>query len=134
MAKTDFKNVNEYIAAQPTSVQPTLRRVRRAIREGVPSAVEFISYQMPAYKVAGGAFLSLGAWKSHYSLYPASDALMAAFKGALEPYRAGRGTLRFPMSEPVPAAMIARIAKFQAKDAARRTAARQARRQKRSQT
>jgi uncharacterized protein YdhG (YjbR/CyaY superfamily) len=134
MAKTDFKTVDEFIAAQPKEAQAILRQVRRVIRKAVPSAVEFISYQMPAYKAAGGAFLCVGAWKAHYSLYPASDALIAAFKGKLAPYRASKGTLRFPMSEPVPAAMIARIAKFQAKDAARRTAARRARRQKRSQT
>ena len=45
----------------------------------------------------------LAAWKEHYSLYPASDALVAAFKGALTPYRTSKGTLRFPLSEPVPA-------------------------------
>jgi uncharacterized protein YdhG (YjbR/CyaY superfamily) len=85
---------------------------------------------MPTFKVAEGAFLCLGGWKEHYSLYPASDALVAACKGALTPYRVSKGTLRFPLSEPVPAQLIERIAKFQAKDAARRAKARLARRKK----
>ncbi len=119
MARTDFRSVDEYIAAQPRNVQVALRRVRSIIRKAVPSAVEVISYQMPAYRVAEGPFLCLGGWKEHYSLYPASDALVAAFEGALTPYRVSKGTLRFPLSEPVPATLIERIAKFRAKQVAR---------------
>ena len=85
---------------------------------------------MLAFKVAGGFFLYLGGWKEHYSLYPASDALVAAFKGALTPYRASKGTLRFRVSEPVEAKLIERIAKFQAKEAARRAKAKLALRKK----
>jgi uncharacterized protein YdhG (YjbR/CyaY superfamily) len=84
MAKTDLRSVDEYIAAQPKNVQVVLRRVRSIIRNAVPLAVEVISYQMPTYKGANGPFLWLGGWQ-HYSLYPASDALVAAFKGALTP-------------------------------------------------
>src|SRR5262245_25892144 len=123
MATTDFRSVDEYIAAQPKNVQPVLRRVRSLIRKAVPSAAEVISYQMPTFKFAEGMFLCLGGWKQHYSLYPASDALVAAFKGALTPYRVSKGTLRFPLSEPVPARMIERIAKFQAREVARRAKA-----------
>jgi uncharacterized protein YdhG (YjbR/CyaY superfamily) len=128
--KTDFKSVDDYIAAQPKNVQVALRRVRSIVRKAVPIAVEVISYQMPTFKVAEGAFLCVGGWKEHYSLYPASDALVAAFKGALTPYRVSKGTLRFPLSEPVPATLIERVAKFQARDAARRAKAKLARRKK----
>jgi uncharacterized protein YdhG (YjbR/CyaY superfamily) len=130
MAKTDFKSVDDYIAAQPKNVQVALRRVRSIVRKAVPTAVEVISYQMPTFKVAEGAFLCVGGWKEHYSLYPASDALVAAFKGALTPYRASKGTLRFPLSEPVPATLIERIAKFQARAAARRAKVKPALRKK----
>ena len=130
--KKDFKSVDDYIAAQPKNAQAALRRVRSIIRKAVPTAVEVISYQMPTFKIADGSFLCLGGWKEHYSLYPASDALVAAFKGALTPYRASKGTLRFPLSEPVPVTLIERIAKFQAKDAARRAKAKLARRRQAS--
>src|SRR5262245_37418223 len=130
MAKTDFRSVDKYIAAQPRGVQVALQRVRSIIRKAVPGAVEIISYQMPAYKVPEGPFLCVGGWKEHYSLYPASDALVAAFKGALTPYRVSKGTLRFPLSEPVPGKLIERIAKFQANEAARRAKAKPALRKK----
>lgn len=130
MARTDFKSVNEYIAAQPKNARPVLRRVRGLIRKAVPGAVEFISYQMPTYKVPEGSFLGLAGWKEHYSLYPSTAALVTAFKSELTPYRASKGTLRFPLSEPVPAGLIARVAKFRAKEVARRAKAKQALRKK----
>ena len=124
MAKTDFRSVEDYIRAQPTSVQPVLRRVRSVIRKAVPAAVEVISYQLPAYKLAEGpGVLWFAAWKKHYSLYPASDELVAAFRGELTPFRASKGTLRFPLSEPVPVKLIERIAKFRAQEAMRRAKA-----------
>jgi uncharacterized protein YdhG (YjbR/CyaY superfamily) len=98
-------------------VAAVLRRVRAIIRKAVPGAVEVISYQMPAYKVEDRVFLYLGAWKEHYSLYPASDA-MVAFLGALAPYRTSKGTLRFAFSEPVPARLIAGAAAFRAREVA----------------
>ena len=127
MAKTDFRSVAEYIAAQPRPVQPALRRVRSVIRQAVPQAVEVISYQVPAFKLPDGPiFLYLAGWTAHFSLYPASDALVAAFKGALAPYRVSKGTLRFPLSERVPVVLIARVAKFQATQAIRRAKAKRA--------
>ena len=124
MAKTDFKSVDEYIRAQPKGVQPVLRRVRSIIRKAVPEAVEVISYQLPAYRLAEGPrVLYFAAWKQHYSLYPASDELVAAFRGALTPYRVSKGTLRFPLSEPMPVKLIERVAKFQAREATRRARA-----------
>jgi uncharacterized protein YdhG (YjbR/CyaY superfamily) len=130
MAKTDFRSVDEYIAAQPKDVQVALQRVRRIIRKAVPTAVEVISYQIPAFKFAKRPFLWLAAWREHYSLYPASDALAAAFKGALTPYRVSKGTLRFPLSEPVPGKLIERIAKLRANEALRQAKATPALRKK----
>jgi uncharacterized protein YdhG (YjbR/CyaY superfamily) len=98
--------------------------VRSIIRKAVPGAVEVISYQLPAYRLADGpGLLYFAAWKQHYSLYPASDELVAAFRGALTPYRVSKGTLRFPLSEPVPVELIERVAKFQAREATRRAKA-----------
>jgi len=117
MAKTDFKSVDEYIAAQPEDVQAILERVRGAIRRAVPGAQEMISYQIPTYKLHGDRVLYFAGWKQHYSLYPASDDLVDAFKHDLAPYKIDKGTIRFPLSQPVPVKLIERIAKFRAKDA-----------------
>ena len=107
MAKTDFKSVDEYIASQPEAVQGVLERVRSTIRKAVPGAEEVISYQIPAYKLHGGPVLYFAGWKQHYSLYPATAHLVAAFKDDLAPYEVSKGTIRFPLSEPVPVKLIA---------------------------
>ena len=118
MAKTDFKSVNEYIASRPSAVRGILRRVRGAIHKAAPAAEEGISYQLPAYKLNDRPVVYFAAWKQHYSLYPASDALLAAFKDDLARYEVSKGTIRFPLSEPVPVQLIERIVKFRAKEVA----------------
>ena len=118
MAKTDFKSVDEYIALQPQAVQGMLQRVRSAIRKAVPGAEEVISYQIPTYKLHGRAVLYFAGWKQHYSLYPATGHLVAAFQDGLAPYEVSKGTIRFPLSEPVPVKLIERMAKFRAKEVA----------------
>lgn len=116
MAKTNFKSVDEYIASQPQAAQDALRRVRDAIRKAVPGAEEVISYQIPAYKLHGARVLFFAGWKTHYSLYPASAGLVAAFKDELAPYEVSKGTIRFPLSKPVLAKLVERIAKYRAKE------------------
>lgn len=120
MAKTDFKSVDEYIASQPGAVQGVLKRVRSTIRKAVPGAEEVISYQIPAYKLHRGPVLYFAGWKQHYSLYPATERVVAAFKDALAPYEVTKGTIRFLLSQPVPVKLIGRIAKFRAKEVAER--------------
>jgi uncharacterized protein YdhG (YjbR/CyaY superfamily) len=119
MAKTDFKSVDEYIATFPENVQAVLQRVRRAIRKAVPGADEMISYQIAAYKLRGGRVIYFAGWKQHYSLYPVTDQLVKALKDELAPYEVEKGTVRFPLSRPVPVKLIERIAKFRAKEAAK---------------
>ncbi len=126
MAKNDFKSVDEYIATHPEEVQATLQRVRSAIRKALPGAEEVISYQMPTYKLKGSPVLYIAGWKRHYSLYPATDHVIEAFKEELAPYEVNKGTIRFPLAEPVPVKLIERIAKFRAKEASERTRAKPA--------
>ncbi len=120
MAKADFKSVDEYIASQPAAVQGILERVRSTIRDAVPEAEEVISYKIPAYKLDASPVLYFAGWKQHYSLYPASERLVAAFKDELAPYEINKGTIRFPLSRPIPVKLIGRIAKFRAKEIAGR--------------
>jgi uncharacterized protein YdhG (YjbR/CyaY superfamily) len=126
MAKTDFKSVDHYIASQPKDAQGVLTRVRTTIRKALPRAEEKISYQIPAYGLHGGTVIYFAGWSRHYSLYPATDRTVAAFKDDLAPYEVSKGTIRFPLSEPVPVKLIERIAKFRAKEAAERAKAKAA--------
>jgi len=117
MTKTQFQTIDAYIGAQPKATQAILRRVRTTIRKAVPAARQTISYNIPAFTLPGGTVIYFAGWKQHYSLYPANDRLVAAFKKQLEPYEVnGKGTIRFPLSEPVPVKLIEGIAKFRAKE------------------
>ena len=126
MAKTDFESVDDYIATHPEDVQAILQRVRSTIRKAVAGAEEVISYQIPTFKLHSGAVLSFAGWKEHYSLYGATDHLVAAFKDDLAPYKVSKGTIRFPLSQPVPVKLIERVAKFRAKETAERARAKRA--------
>jgi uncharacterized protein YdhG (YjbR/CyaY superfamily) len=127
MSKNDFNSVDEYLASQPETVQGVLERVRGAIRKAVPGAEEVISYKMLTYKLDGLPVLYLAGWKQHYSLYPCAGHLVAAFQDDLAPYEVNnKGTIRFPLSQPVPVRLIERIAKFRVKEVARRAKAKSA--------
>jgi uncharacterized protein YdhG (YjbR/CyaY superfamily) len=108
-------SVREYVASKPKESRASLEAVRRAILKALPHAQEGLAYQMPAYTLNGVGVLYFAGWKSHYSLYPASDALVKAFAKELAPYERRKGTLKFPLSEPVPVRLIERIAKFRAR-------------------
>ena len=116
-------SVRDYLAAQPPAARRALTRVRAIVRKAMPKAEEVISYGIPAYRLGGRVALYFAGWKEHYSLYPADARLVAAFEKELAPYERSKGTVRFPLSEPVPERLIARIARFKAKEAAERAAA-----------
>ena len=120
------KDVTAYIAGFPAPARAVLTRVRGVIRRAVPAAEELISYQIPAYKLRGGRVLFFAGWKQHYSLYPAGERLVAAFRDELASYEVSKGTIRFPLSQPVPVKLIGRIAKFRAKEVAEREKAKRA--------
>jgi uncharacterized protein YdhG (YjbR/CyaY superfamily) len=118
MAKTDFKSVDAYIASKPPEARPLLERVRAILKRALPGAVEVISYQIPAYKQGGRTVVFFAGWASHFSLYPVSDALVAAFDDELLGYEHSKGTLRFPLGKRPPATLITRIAKHRAQEVA----------------
>jgi uncharacterized protein YdhG (YjbR/CyaY superfamily) len=116
MANAEITSVDAYIASQPEAIRSTLAQVRNAIRTSVPAAEEGISYKIPTYKLDGEVVLYFAGWKEHYSLYPATGRLLVAFKRELEPYKIHKATIRFPIAQDVPEELIARIAKFRAKE------------------
>jgi uncharacterized protein YdhG (YjbR/CyaY superfamily) len=124
-------SVEEYIAGQPERARAALRRARGVIRKAVPGLEETISYQIPAFKKDGQYVVYLAAWKDHYSLYPATERLLAALGDLLGPYRSHKATLRFPLGEPVPERLVTRVVKFMAKEAAERARAKAAKGKKR---
>ncbi|MBV8550394.1 MAG: DUF1801 domain-containing protein [Acidobacteriaceae bacterium] len=114
MKKDVPKSVDEYIAAQPEAVRPKLERVRIAIRKAVPEALEGIGYGMPGYKLHGKPMLYFAGFKEHYSVFAASGTFFAALEDELKGYDLRKGTIHFPLTEPVPVKLISRIARLRA--------------------
>ncbi|MET1231665.1 MAG: DUF1801 domain-containing protein [Candidatus Limnocylindrales bacterium] len=119
-----FDSVEAYLAALPDDRRLALAELRRTINAAAPEATETIAYQMPALRSHGGQFLvSYAAYKAHYSLFPASEAVVQACGAALEPYLAGKGTIRFPADKPLPLALVTQIVKVRVAENAARTGA-----------
>ena len=108
------RTIDEYIAGFPSDVQAALRKVRKAIKAAVPDAEEAISYRMPSF-TQHGYLVYFAAHRGHIGVYPTSPAMMKAVKG-LSAYASGKGTAKFPLDQPIPYALIGRIAKFRAKE------------------
>lgn len=106
-------NVDAYIQTFPLEVQEVLNSIRRLVRETVPDAVESIAYGMPAYKLAGKPLVYFGGYKNHIGLY-ATPTGHSAFAGELAKYKQGKGSVQFPLSEPMPFDLITRMVKFRA--------------------
>jgi uncharacterized protein YdhG (YjbR/CyaY superfamily) len=105
------ETIDAYIATQPKDVQTLLGKLRRTIRKTAPDAVESISYQMPAFKWNGRMLIYFAAWKKHIAVYPIPPGTKA-FEKRIAPYRKGKGTLHFPLGEPMPYDLIAEIVGF----------------------
>ncbi len=108
------KTVEEYIALQPEAIRPKLEQLRATIKKAVPGAVEGIGYRMPGYKLLGKPLLYFAAFKEHYSLFAASGTFFASLEDELKGYHRTKGTVRFPLTKPVPVKLIGRIAKLRA--------------------
>jgi uncharacterized protein YdhG (YjbR/CyaY superfamily) len=116
--KAAAADIDAYIAAAPTNVRPILKRIRATIRKAAPGAEEVISYRMPAFR-GRGILLYFAAFKAHIGVFPPvrGDAALAK---ALAKYQGPKGNLRFPLDEPMPYELIARIAALRVKqDAAK---------------
>ena len=113
--------VEAYMAALPDERRRVMEHLRHTIKAAAPEATESIAYGMPALRSHGGQFLvSYAAYKRHYSLFPASGAVIEALGEELMPYLEGKGTIRFPADKPVPAATVTKVVKVRvAENAAR---------------
>lgn len=112
---TKAKNVDEYITSYPKEVQNILVQIRATIKKAVPKAEEVISYGIPAFKLHGKGLIYFAAFKNHIGLYPAPRG-NELFKKELSVYKGGKGTVQFPLDEPIPLSLITRIVKFKVKE------------------
>ena len=102
--------IDEYIRACPRDVQKKLSDLRATIRKAAPEATEKISYGMPTF-FHHRNLVHFAAFKNHIGFYPAPSGI-AAFEDEISPYFTSKGTLQFPLDEPLPLELVTRIVKF----------------------
>ncbi|WP_396193203.1 iron chaperone [Flavobacterium sp.] len=110
---TNFKTIDEYIALQPEKVILILEEIRETIRNVIPEAEETINYQIPTFKYHGN-LVHFAAYKNHIGFYPGASAV-ETFKDDLINHATSKGTIQFPIDEPIPLDLISKITAFRVK-------------------
>lgn len=111
--KTNIKepvNIDEYIAGCPVEHQETLRKIRLTIRQAAPDATEKISYQMPSFHLHG-ILVYFALFKKHIGFFPTGSGIKA-FENEVPELITGKGTIQFPLNQPIPFDLIKRIVEF----------------------
>lgn len=106
-----FRSIDEYIATFPEDIQALLQAVRATIKAAAPDAEERVTYQMPTF-VLNGHLVYFAAWKNHIGFYPGSSGVPEAFREELSRYEGTKGSVRFPINEPLPLDLISRIVQY----------------------
>jgi uncharacterized protein YdhG (YjbR/CyaY superfamily) len=114
MTKSGFKDIDAYISTFPPNVQKVLQQVRLTIKKSAPQAEEAISYQMPTFKLNGN-LVHFAAWKNHIGFYPAPSGTKE-FQKELSKFNGAKGSVQFPLDQPMPLDLISRIVKFRVKE------------------
>jgi uncharacterized protein YdhG (YjbR/CyaY superfamily) len=122
MLITKARNIDEYIASCPKEVQPLLEDVRETIRKAAPDAEETISYSMPAFRSKNSVLVYFAAFKNHIGFYPTSSGI-ANFQKEFSNYKSSKGAVQFPLDEPLPLNLIAKITRFRVKEDAEKAKA-----------
>ena len=108
--KITFNTIDEYIMQFPTEVQEKLKTLRKVIKEAAPEAEEKISYKMPTFTLHGN-LVHFAGYKNHIGLYPTPSGI-EAFKEELSKYKGAKGSVQFPIKEPLPYELIIKIVKY----------------------
>ncbi len=112
--KPPATTIDEYIADSPKDVQSILQSIRTTVLKAAPKAVEKISYGMPAFYL-DGYLVYFAAFKNHIGFYPTPSGT-DSFAKELSVYKSGKGSVQFPLDEPMPLALITKIVKFRVKE------------------
>ncbi len=102
--------IDEYIAGFPQDIQSKLKQMREVIRAAAPQAAEKISYQMPTFYLNGN-LVHFAAFKNHIGFYPTPDGI-DTFQEELSKYKGAKGSVQFPIDEPLPLDLVRRIVEY----------------------
>lgn len=112
--KQEYNSIDEYIHSFPENIQTKLTELREAIKEQAPQAQEKISYQMPTFYVNGN-LVHFAAHSKHIGFYPTPSGI-ETFKNELSKYKNAKGSVQFPLEEPLPIELIKKIVKFRVEE------------------
>jgi uncharacterized protein YdhG (YjbR/CyaY superfamily) len=110
MKTTAAETIDAYIAEFPKDIQKKLKDLRATIKKAAPKAEEKISYAMPTFALHGN-LVHFAAYKNHIGFYPAPRAI-EEFKKELSKYEGSKGTVQFPLDEPLPLSLVSKMVKF----------------------
>ena len=111
---TAYQTIDEYINTFPEDVRAVLNQLRQIIKETAPEAEETINYQIPTFTLHGN-LVHFAAFKNHIGFYPTPTG-MEAFKKELAPYKGAKGSVQFPIDQPLPLPLIRRIVEYRVKE------------------
>jgi uncharacterized protein YdhG (YjbR/CyaY superfamily) len=106
--RSTARSVDEYIAEFPPATQEVLERLRALIRASAPEATETISYAIPTFDLRGRHLVHFAGYERHVGFYPTGRGI-ERFKEQLQPYKRGKGSVQFPLDQPIPEDLIRRI-------------------------
>jgi uncharacterized protein YdhG (YjbR/CyaY superfamily) len=108
------QNIDQYVASFPNDVQEILEKIRMTIRKAAPDAEETINYQIPTFTLKGN-LVHFAAFKEHIGFYPTPTGI-DKFKKELSVYEGAKGSVKFPLDQPIPFDLIGKIVKFRVKE------------------
>ncbi|MDZ4747366.1 MAG: DUF1801 domain-containing protein [Saprospiraceae bacterium] len=111
MTPNSAKNIEDYIACFPADIQAMLEQIRGTIKEVAPAAEEAIKYAIPSFVLKGSNLVHFAAFKNHIGFYPAPTGI-EFFQKELSTFKQGKGSVQFPLDQPMPLALITKIVKF----------------------
>ncbi|HET9913707.1 MAG TPA: DUF1801 domain-containing protein [Anaerolineales bacterium] len=109
-----YNTIDGYIDTFPEDVKRILNQLRQTIHEAAPEAEETISYQMPTFTLHGN-LVHFAAFKNHIGFYPTPTGI-EAFQQELAPYKGAKGSVQFPIDQPLPLPLIRKIVKYRVKE------------------
>jgi uncharacterized protein YdhG (YjbR/CyaY superfamily) len=107
--------IDDYIDGFPEPTQVALHDVRRTIAEAAPDALETFSYGIPTFDLRGKHLVHFAGFRAHVGFYPTPSGI-EAFRDELAPYPSGKGSVRFPLDEPIPLDLIRRITAYRVRE------------------